>query len=208
MPDHFRAAGPKSGEYNDLETLINKYYEMIQKKRREHVVRFFTNIRKYVLTHGCSDEDIAPEVSQSSRANQEEETRMWRFVGAGHELPTIRKVEDTLRGRLWRVLIGVGKLSSSQYQKMVSQGTAPEKDYTKIRGDTKRTFLTSTVYKSRVSEERLVRVLNSYVHKTGKAYVQGLDCVGAHCLHVMPEVHAYHTLLVLVQYHMPLYYIR
>merc|ERR550539_1015032 len=82
----------------------------------------------------------------------------------------------------------------------------PYKLYVKIRGDTKRTFLTSKEYNDRVSEERLVRVLNSFVHRYGKPYCQGMDCIAAGLLYVMPELDAFTCFSSLINRHFPTYF--
>ena len=78
--------------------------------------------------------------------------------------------------------------------------------YIYIGSDTKRTFVTSVKYNSRVSEERLVRVLNSYTHKYNKGYSQGMNCIAAGLLYVMPEIYAFATFSILINVHFPMYF--
>lgn len=195
-----RATGPRSTKYKELEEMIDQYYEQLRRKNKKQVERFQTNIRKYVLFHGCSEEDITPEVDMPEAKDDDH-----AIFQLGPSLPVIRKVEDTLRGKLWRTLLGVRELNVTDYQKQVSK-RENIKWYVKIRGDTKRTFLTSQTYNSRVSEERLVRILNSYVSKYGKPYVQGMDAIAAGLLYVMPEVLAWNSFVLLMETHFPLYY--
>ncbi|ETO26123.1 rab domain-containing cell division control protein [Reticulomyxa filosa] len=256
----FRATGPKSTEYTQLEEYIEKYYDMLKKKQKSQADRFLQSIRKFVLMHGCSDEDILSEtpsgtgvginvgakggVSQASsdhltsvtstssigtasststtntsstlnpngneekdkEGDKEKRTNSSLFARIGHELPTIRKVEDTLRGRLWRVVLGVSKLNANAYQNEIQKNEAPDNAYVLIRNDTKRTFANNEAFKSRVSEERLIRVLNSFVYKSNHKYCQGMDCIAGILLHTMPELHAFHTFTVLMVNHFPTYF--
>ena len=95
--------------------------------------------------------------------------RLLDKYGISRALPTMRRVEDTLRGKLWRLVLGVSALDANDYKNQIRKAES-EQYYVKIRGDTKRTFLTSEEYNSRVSEERLVRVLNSFVQRHLKPY--------------------------------------
>ena len=69
-------------------------------------------------------------------------------------------------------------MDATDYRNQIKKKESPDY-YVKIRGDTKRTFLTSEEYNSRVAEERLVRVLNSFVHRHDKPYCQGMDAIAA-----------------------------
>ena len=194
-----RHAGPKSQQYNELELMIKHYYDMLQKKRPGHAQRFVVNIRKSLLLHGCPEDDIIAETASSKTEDNKYLSRI------GRALPTMRRVEDTLRGKLWRLLLGVSNLDASDYKNQIKKAESKEY-YVKIRGDTKRTFLTSEEYNSRVSEERLVRVLNSFVHRFDKAYCQGMDAIAAGLLYVMPELDAFAAFCTLINVHFPTYF--
>merc|ERR1712154_17319 len=120
-------------------------------------------------------------------------------------LPKLRPVEDTLRGKLWRLVLGISSLDANDYKAQLQKAEHREY-YVKIRGDTKRTFLTSEEYNSRVSEERLVRVLNSFVHRHSKPYCQGMDAIAAGLLYVMPELDAFASFSLLINTHFPTYF--
>merc|ERR1711971_905308 len=94
---------------------------------------------------------------------------------------------------------------ASDYKNQIKKAESKEY-YVKIRGDTKRTFLTSEEYNSRVSEERLVRVLNSFVHRYNKPYCQGMDAIAAGLLYVMPELDAFASFSLLINSHFPTYF--
>lgn len=191
MHGKYRHAGPKSTQYNELEKMINQYYDMLQRKRHDHAKRFAVNIRKTVLIHGCPEDDIIAETNANAQSqqngnnlnpNQQQQagdaSGRRLLTRIGRALPTMRRVEDTLRGKLWRLVLGVGNLDANNYKNQIKKAESPDY-YVKIRGDTKRTFLTSEEYNSRVSEERLVRVLNSFVHRYHAPYCQGMDAIAA-----------------------------
>eukprot|EP01084_Bolivina_argentea_P036986 68377_1 len=203
-----RHSGPKSTQYNELETMINQFHGMLRNKRHEHASKFTGNIRKFILLNGCPEDDIHSwtkkedkNIQHNNKKNREE-----FITRIGHQLPTIRHVEDTIRGKLWRLTLGVGSLNSNDYKKLIGKAES-KKNYVKIRGDTKRTFLTSKEYNSRVSEERLVRVLNSFVVCYNKPYCQGMDAIAAGLLYVMPELDAFTTYSLLMNKHFPTYFI-
>eukprot|EP01084_Bolivina_argentea_P128798 227591_1 len=195
-----RHAGPKSTQYNELEKLINQYHECLRKKRYDNAEKFTSNIRKLVLLNGCPEDDIISESKNENNTKKEE-----FLTRIGHQLPTIRHVEDTLRGRLWRLVLGISNLDANDYKNQIKKAESRQY-YVKIRGDTKRTFLTSKEYNSRVSEERLVRVLNSFVGRYNKPYCQGMDAIAAGLLYVMPELDAYTSFSSLMNHHFPTYF--
>eukprot|EP01084_Bolivina_argentea_P283105 484776_1 len=194
----------KSAKYTKLEKQIDRYYVMLQKKRDKDAEKYAMNIRKEVLLYGCSEEDIFVPTSN----NNDQKTNGMLAKMAPKSLPTRRISEDTLRGKLWRLVLGVSHLDANDYQNRIKSKECIEKVYSKIRGDTKRTFLTSLEYNSRVSEERLVRVLNSFVHRYNKLYVQGMDVIAAGLLYAMPELDAFESFTLLINSHFPLYFYR
>ncbi|ETO09445.1 RabGAP/TBC domain-containing protein, partial [Reticulomyxa filosa] len=70
--------------------------------------------------------------------------------------------------------------------------------YFDIRKDTMRTFKTNGFFKGRVSEKALIRVINSYCHKSQSNYVQGMDVIAAMLLLNMTELDAFATLTVVL----------
>jgi len=216
MHGNYRHSGPKSTQYNELEKMINQYYEMLQRKRHEHAKRFAVNIRKTVLLNGCPEDDIIAETNANASNNHQQNGQQQNgqpgdvsgrrlLTRIGRALPTMRRVEDTLRGKLWRLVLGVGNLDANNYKNQIKKAESQDY-YVKIRGDTKRTFLTSEEYNSRVSEERLVRVLNSFAHRYSKPYCQGMDAIAAGLLYVMPELDAFHSFSLLINSHFPTYF--
>jgi len=92
-------------------------------------------------------------------------------------LPTELHEEDqncehgTLRGHVWRVLLGVEEdavrtdleTPKQKYRRAVKRG--PSKSDSEIRNDTFRTFRGDASFARRVPEDKLVRVLNAFIHE-------------------------------------------
>jgi len=118
------------------------------------------------------------------------------------------ETDGTLRGRIWKILLRVRQLDSAKYVEMVEKG--PASLYQKIRNDTFRTFKTSQEFKKRVPEEKLIRILNAFVHSLGLStklsYVQGLNVICAPFLYVMPEVDAFYAFSQFVKVNCPIYF--
>jgi len=118
------------------------------------------------------------------------------------------ETEGTLRGRIWKILLRVRQLDANKYIDLVELGSASF--YQKIRNDTFRTFKTNQEFKKRVPEEKLIRILNAFIHScsTGSklSYVQGMNVVCAPFLYVMPEVDAFFAFSQLVKFNCPLYF--
>jgi len=119
----------------------------------------------------------------------------------------------TLRGKIWKILLRVPSVDANKYIQYVQKG--PCKQYQKIRNDTFRTFKTNLGFQKRVPEERLIRVLNAFIHSCNTAidptirliqYVQGMNVVCAPFLYVMPELDGFWCFSQFVKMHTPLYF--
>ncbi|OJD13294.1 hypothetical protein AJ78_06236 [Emergomyces pasteurianus Ep9510] len=64
---------------------------------------------------------------------------------------------------LWLALLNVGPLPTDEYLSLVHRGRSPA--YTKIRNDTFRTLATDPLFKRRVTEASLIRLLNAVAWK-------------------------------------------
>jgi cell cycle arrest protein BUB2 len=109
----------------------------------------------------------------------------------------------TLRGRVWKVLLGLTKVDAAEYISIISRG--PSKHEEKIDNDLHRTLASNKEFSSRVSQSVLCRLLNGYVNrqelsqrnKQGEEstaatyYVQGMNVLAAPFLYVMTEVDAF-----------------
>ncbi|OQR92882.1 hypothetical protein ACHHYP_03125 [Achlya hypogyna] len=128
----------------------------------------------------------------------------------------------TLRGRVWKMLLGVeDDVDRKQsYRRFIAMG--PSKNDADIRNDTFRTFRGDPSFARRVPEDTLVRVLNAFLHEylstqgtsciDGRdeadqpyRYFQGLNILCAPFLYVLPEDDAYAAFSALVTQHCPRY---
>ncbi|KAF8477421.1 rab-GTPase-TBC domain-containing protein [Kalaharituber pfeilii] len=87
-----------------------------------------------------------------------------------------------LRIYVWCILLGVAPMRSNEYLSLVRRGASPA--YSKIRNDTFRTLATDPLFRRRVSEASLIRLLNAFAHSlkdTGvdAQYVQGMNVIAA-----------------------------
>eukprot|EP00281_Chroomonas_sp_CCMP1168_P029038 CAMPEP_0206251870 /NCGR_PEP_ID=MMETSP0047_2-20121206/22259_1 /ASSEMBLY_ACC=CAM_ASM_000192 /TAXON_ID=195065 /ORGANISM="Chroomonas mesostigmatica_cf, Strain CCMP1168" /LENGTH=320 /DNA_ID=CAMNT_0053677861 /DNA_START=97 /DNA_END=1059 /DNA_ORIENTATION=- len=117
----------------------------------------------------------------------------------------------TLRGRLWKVLLGACDVPCEEYLGLVSHG--PSLMHRKIADDTFRTFASDHNFTSRVPQEKLIRVLNAVVHQAQASaetahigYVQGMNAVCGVLLIVLNELDAFSVLWTLATRHCPLYF--
>lgn len=134
------------------------------------------------------------------------------------------KGDCSLRGRVWKSLLGVYRVSATEYLHLVSKG--PCSVYSKIRNDTFRTLATNKKFKARVTDDILARILNAFVWKVEKyankslnfqskaesnssilncTYVQGMNVLLAPFTYVMPEVDAFYAFATFIEQCCPLY---
>jgi len=121
-----------------------------------------------------------------------------------------RRPDDaiTLRGRIWKILLRVRKMNPEKYENLVSKGPSGCDDTIVL--DATRTLSNETEFRERVTNDKLVRVLNAWQHDLNarghkEAYCQGVNCYVAPLLYVMPELDAFHCLCKLTKWHCPLY---
>ncbi|KAL4884325.1 rab-GTPase-TBC domain-containing protein [Aspergillus karnatakaensis] len=70
---------------------------------------------------------------------------------------------STYRVYLWLILLDIPPLPADQYLSLIHRGRSPA--YTKIRNDTFRTLATDPLFKRRVTEASLIRLLNAVAWK-------------------------------------------
>ncbi|KAJ1555821.1 hypothetical protein HK405_012395 [Cladochytrium tenue] len=120
-----------------------------------------------------------------------------------------------LRGRVWKALLGVYRVSALEYATLCGRG-ASEVYERKIKNDTFRTLATDAGFAARVDEGMIARVLNAFVWKVKDqppsrlinlhfSYVQGMNVLAAPFLYVMPELDAFYSFLAFIQHSCPLY---
>eukprot|EP00808_Paulinella_micropora_P018133 g64983.t1 len=115
-----------------------------------------------------------------------------------------------LRGKVWKVLLCVEAVDAEQYLSLVARGPCEARQYAKLQSDIQRTFRgeEGEPFWRRSSEHALLRVLNSLVHlkAPGFCYEQGMNCIAAVLLSVLPEPDAFAALSVFLSRHAPLYW--
>lgn len=72
-------------------------------------------------------------------------------------------IQSTYRVYLWLILLDIPPLPTDQYLSLIHRGRSPA--YTKIRNDTFRTLATDPLFKRRVTEASLIRLLNAVAWK-------------------------------------------
>lgn len=72
-------------------------------------------------------------------------------------------IQSTLRIYVWLVLLDAPILSTDDYLSLIHRGASPA--YSKIRNDTFRTLTTDPLFRRRVSEASLIRLLNAIAWK-------------------------------------------
>ncbi|KAF7561121.1 hypothetical protein G7046_g3015 [Stylonectria norvegica] len=85
------------------------------------------------------------------------ESARWKVIDEG-----VKSAEDgmsTLRIYVWLVLLDAPILSTDDYLALIHRGASPA--YSKIRNDTFRTLTTDPLFRRRVSEASLIRLLNA-----------------------------------------------
>uniref|UniRef100_A0A6A7GBU2 Bub2 protein n=1 Tax=Hirondellea gigas TaxID=1518452 RepID=A0A6A7GBU2_9CRUS len=160
-----------------------------------------TDLRIHVLVHGIDDEhlldsDLPPEIIEDSELAK----------GNPDYVPTRRR-EMTIRGKVWKLLLGIDHVQADVYIELLSRGKSAQ--YAKIRRDSFRTFPLEKSFQRVVPEQRIIRVLNCFVHEYGEifGYVQGMNAILAPFLYTMPELDAFFAFCKFVTKCFPLYWI-
>jgi hypothetical protein len=88
----------------------------------------------------------------------------------------------TLRGNIWKILLGVVKVDAERYIHLVEHG--PCERHELILVDLKRTFKSDASFQASVSQDKLIRVLNAFDRWCkGQNVVDPVrGCVLLHCL--------------------------
>ncbi|EGC30690.1 RabGAP/TBC domain-containing protein [Dictyostelium purpureum] len=111
----------------------------------------------------------------------------------------------SLRGMIWKILLGVDKIDPEKYIKLIEKG--PSNRYQKIRKDIGRTFNRDAQFSQAVSQDQLSRCLNAFAHENEEVgYVQGMNAICGTFLYVLPEVDAFQCFSSLLTQSCPLYF--
>ena len=191
-PTHIaHAASPSASPPPDLEQLAASFYSELDAPDSPAAFNHtLATIRSTILFHGIP---ATPPPAPSSSA---------------------AAVSVSLRGRLWQILLGLGPISASDYVALVQRGKCDK--YSKIRGDSFRTFPQDSQFTAAVAEEEIVRLLNAFVHQFSVAgphsryvftYCQGMNTICAPMLFSMGELAAYHSFAHFIARLTPLYWL-
>lgn len=155
---------------------------------------------------------------QPGRADLAEHLNALKLHVMNEGVPANADGSSKLRPLIWCILLGIEPIAVDDYLALLERGASPA--YQKIRNDTFRTLANDTLFKSRVSEPALIRLLNSYswhatdLCKAGDArdairdvaYVQGMNILAAPFLYVAAsEVQAFAMYKCWVDACMPTY---
>eukprot|EP01083_Nonionella_stella_P011128 31641_1 len=182
---------------------LEKLCDAVVSARRDSggdVAGALQNLRIHVLLKGIPDEhEIFPVSAVCSEVPGE-------GVDNPNYLP-MRKTEMTLRGRVWLLMLGLDEIDGEIYLDLCKRKQC--KLYNKIRSDSFRTF-PDTMFQQVVPEQRIIRVLNAFVHEYGDvfAYVQGMNIILAPFLYTMPEVNAFFAFCKFITQCFPIYWIN
>lgn len=131
-------------------------------------------------------------------------------VGGGGQMPSklekrIQKgIPDSVRGEVWRRLLGVPKILIEQegkYQQMLEHGLKHSKDIRQIDLDVNRTYRNHIMFRDRYSTKQcmLFRVLVAYsIYNSEIGYCQGMSHVAALLLMYMNEEDSFWSLSTLM----------
>ncbi|KAG5927656.1 hypothetical protein E4U42_001978 [Claviceps africana] len=121
-----------------------------------------TGLKKPVFSHGhLSLQQIFRDGPSDGDYLGALESARWKVIDEG-----IKSADDgmsPLRIYIWLVLLDAPIMSTDEYLSLVHRGASPA--YSKIRNDTFRTLTTDPLFRRRVSEASLIRLLNAIAWK-------------------------------------------
>ncbi|PXF47798.1 putative mitotic check point protein BUB2 [Gracilariopsis chorda] len=123
-----------------------------------------------------------------------------------NKLNTVEFGRCSLRGIVWKALLGVGPVDPSEYSSLVRKG--PSSEDSRVREDARRTFSKSDDFTTRVPTEKIIRLLNAYVWSCDNQrgiYAQSMSLLAAPFLYVMPEPDAFHCFRIFLERKVPSY---
>ncbi|PNY24042.1 Cell division control protein 16 [Tolypocladium capitatum] len=121
-----------------------------------------SSLKKPVFSHGhLSLQQIIRDGPNDGDFVGALESARWKVVDEG-----IKSADDgmsPLRIYVWLVLLDLPIMSTDEYLSLIHRGASPA--YSKIRNDTFRTLTTDPLFRRRVSEASLIRLLNAIAWK-------------------------------------------
>lgn len=110
---------------------------------------------------------------------------------------------------VWSILLSAEPLATREYLQLVRRLASPS--YSKIKNDAFRTLATDPLFRRRVTETALIRLLNAFVwrqvnQQSGLSYVQGMNVLAAPFLYASrSETQAFQLFSTFIEKHCPLY---
>lgn len=153
--------------------------------------------------------------------NLEESIRDLKLHILNNGIPSSPDGTSSVRCTVWSILLDVAPMKTDEYLELVYRGASAA--YQKIRHDTFRTLASDPLFKNKVSEASLIRVLNSYAwqyldHQVALEtidhglevetipYVQGMNVLAAPFLYACnSEVQAFAMYSTWIGREIPLY---
>jgi len=117
----------------------------------------------------------------------------------------------TLRGKVWFLLLRAKGFFAADYLRWVNMG--PSSSDGTIILDSNRTFGGDKAFKLRVTQQKMIRLLNTFYQSLSEKdielqYIQGLTQWAGVLLYVMPELDAYSCMCRLVRHYCQTYCIK
>lgn len=208
-----------------MNALASKYLDLLRQCEASSSSDEITNTTdtsdgasKFAKTDEDEDDVDINETSENTDVEEKGEQR-WKTVNTLRRLVLLEGMPAgandldseefgrcSLRGLVWKALLGIGTVDVQEYTDIVRKG--PSADDSRVREDTKRTFPKNYDFVRKVPNEKLVRVLNAYVHSAGNVrgvYTQSMSLLLAPFLYVMPEPDAFHCFRVYLRVKIPEY---
>ncbi|TGZ82192.1 TBC-domain-containing protein [Ascodesmis nigricans] len=124
-------------------------------------------------------------------------------------VPADNEGNSAVRVYIWSILLGVTPMKTKDYVTLVRRGASSS--YSKIRNDTFRTLATDPLFRRKVSEASLIRLLNAFQWKMRDKgleaqYVQGMNVIAAPFLYAAKsEVEAFSLFAAFIERECPAY---
>ncbi|EFA83505.1 RabGAP/TBC domain-containing protein [Heterostelium album PN500] len=181
------AVGASSTTTSPNTALRKKYLDLIEygNKHYETTTQNLYQLRKTILLEG-----LPPETEEEIEDRRKDSPRC------------------SLRGLVWKILLGIKECDAEKYIELLKLGSSDQ--YQKIRKDISRTFMKDALFCQAVSQDKLSRCLNAFVHMTSEIksnlnYVQGMNAICGAFLYVLPELDAFYCFQQLVLHYCHLY---
>ncbi|EMR11732.1 hypothetical protein PNEG_00166 [Pneumocystis murina B123] len=156
-------------------------------------------------------ENLMQSFRPKNRSTAEWETsyNQLRRLVLSEGLPSSQEGSSSIRAYVWCIFLGVEPITANSYLALIHKGASSV--YNKIRNDTFRTLATDPLFRRKVSEASLIRLLNSFVwymesHNSSISYIQGMNVLAAPFLYTCKsETEAFSLFTAFISVQCPLY---